>query len=122
LSQKYLFSEFGELTFQGAVMDEVVNILNDDKVVAAGYNSVKQGERVLGAFEGVSGNKVADDKSCRSRNELVLQRTRLRKKSKSWTSINFWEVTDSGPSLQAVYSTAWKLLGIHKCNFRGSWL
>jgi hypothetical protein len=50
----------GELTL-GAVMDEVVNILNDDKVVAAGENLVKQGEQVLDAFEGVSGNKVVDD-------------------------------------------------------------
>ena len=42
-------------------MDEVVNILNDDSVVAAGENLVKQGEQVLDAIEGVSGNKVVDD-------------------------------------------------------------
>lgn len=50
----------GELTLQ-AVMDDVVNILNDDNVVAAGENLVKQGEQVLDAIEGVSGNKVVDD-------------------------------------------------------------
>ena len=50
----------GELTPQ-AVLDEVVNILNDDKVVEAGENLVKKGEEVLDAIEGVSGNKVVDD-------------------------------------------------------------
>ncbi len=50
----------GELTLQ-AVLDEVVNILNDDSVVAAGENLMKQGEQVLDAIEGVSGNKVVDD-------------------------------------------------------------
>lgn len=50
----------GEMTF-GAVMDEVVNILNDDKVVAAGEELVKHGEQVLDAIEGVSGNAVVDD-------------------------------------------------------------
>lgn len=50
----------GELTVN-AVLDEVVNVLNDDKIVAAGENLVKQGEQVLDAIEGVSGNKVVDD-------------------------------------------------------------
>ena len=53
----------GELTLT-AVMDEVVNILNDDNVVAASKDLVKQGEQVLDALEGlegVSGNKVVDD-------------------------------------------------------------
>lgn len=50
----------GELTLQ-AVLDDVVNILNDDSVVAAGENLMKQGEQVLDAIEGVSGNKVVDD-------------------------------------------------------------
>eukprot|EP00934_Nitzschia_sp_Nitz4_P002390 Nitzschia sp. Nitz4//scaffold206_size41850//33575//38100//NITZ4_007428-RA/size41850-snap-gene-0.6-mRNA-1//-1//CDS//3329541583//2385//frame0 len=50
----------GELTLQ-AVMDDVVNILNDDDVVAAGESWMKQGEQVLDAIEGVSGNKVVDD-------------------------------------------------------------
>ena len=50
----------GELTFS-AVMDEVVNILNDDKVVAAGEELVKHGEHVLDAIEGVSGNAVVDE-------------------------------------------------------------
>ena len=50
----------GELTM-AAVLDEVVTILNDDKVVSAGENLVKHGEQVLDAIEGVSGNKVVDD-------------------------------------------------------------
>jgi len=50
----------GELTLQ-AVLDDVVNILNDDSIVAAGENLMKQGEQVLDAIEGVSGNKVVDD-------------------------------------------------------------
>ena len=50
----------GEMTM-GAVLDEVVNILNDDKVVAAGENLVKHGEQVLDAIEGVNANKVVDD-------------------------------------------------------------
>jgi hypothetical protein len=50
----------GEMTVN-AVMDEVVNILNDDNVVAAGENLVKHGEQVLDAFEGVSGNKLVED-------------------------------------------------------------
>ena len=50
----------GELTLQ-AVLDDVVNILNDESVVAAGENLMKQGEQVLDAIEGVSGNKVVDD-------------------------------------------------------------
>jgi hypothetical protein len=50
----------GELNVN-AVMDEVVNILNDDNIVAAGENLVKQGEQVLDVIEGVSGNKVVED-------------------------------------------------------------
>ncbi|VEU37476.1 unnamed protein product [Pseudo-nitzschia multistriata] len=50
----------GELTVS-AVLDEVVNVLNDDKVVAVGENLVKHGEKVLDAIEGVNGNKVVDD-------------------------------------------------------------
>lgn len=50
----------GELTLS-SVMDEVVNILNDDNVVAAGESLVQQGESVLDAIEGVSSNKVVDD-------------------------------------------------------------
>ena len=50
----------GELTVT-AVLDEVVNILNDDKVVAVGENLVKHGEQVLDAIEGVNANKVVDD-------------------------------------------------------------
>eukprot|EP00980_Cylindrotheca_fusiformis_P001670 scaffold381_cov138-Cylindrotheca_fusiformis.AAC.6 len=50
----------GEMTVN-AVMDEVVNILNDDNVVAAGENLVKHGEQVLDAIEGVSGNRLVED-------------------------------------------------------------
>jgi len=50
----------GELTVT-AVLDEVVNVLNDDKVVAVGENLVKHGEQVLDAIEGVNANKVVDD-------------------------------------------------------------
>ena len=50
----------GELTLH-ALLDDVVNILNDENIVAAGENLMKQGEQVLDAIEGVSGNKVVDD-------------------------------------------------------------
>jgi len=50
----------GDLTV-AAVLDEVVNVLNDDKVVAVGENLVKHGEKVLDAIEGVNANKVVDD-------------------------------------------------------------
>jgi hypothetical protein len=50
----------GELTVAG-LLDEVVNILNDDSVVAAGETFMKHGESVLDAIEGVSGNAVVDD-------------------------------------------------------------
>lgn len=50
----------GELSPAG-LMDEVVNMLNDDNVVAAGETLVKHGEIALDAIEGISGNKIADD-------------------------------------------------------------
>jgi hypothetical protein len=50
----------GELTVAG-LLDEVVNILNDDSIVAAGETLMKHGENVLDAIEGVSGNKVMGD-------------------------------------------------------------
>ena len=50
----------GELTVAG-LLDEVVNILNDDSVVAAGERFMKHGESVLDAIEGVSGSAVVDD-------------------------------------------------------------
>ena len=50
----------GDLTVD-AVLDQVVNVLNDDKVVAVGENLVKHGEQVLDAIEGVNANKVVDD-------------------------------------------------------------
>jgi hypothetical protein len=50
----------GDLTVD-AVLDQVVNVLNDDKIVAVGENLVKHGEQVLDAIEGVNANKVVDD-------------------------------------------------------------
>lgn len=50
----------GELTMSG-LLDEVVNVLNDDQVVAAGETLVKRGENVLDALEKASGNKVVED-------------------------------------------------------------
>ncbi len=50
----------GELTISG-LMDEAVNILNDESIVAAGENFVKTGEIALDAIEGISGNKIAGD-------------------------------------------------------------
>jgi hypothetical protein len=50
----------GELTITG-LLNEVVNILDDDSVVAAGETFMKHGESVLDAIEGVSGNKVVGD-------------------------------------------------------------
>lgn len=50
----------GELTVAG-LMDEVVTILNDDTIVAAGETLVKHGEIALDAIEGISGNKIAGD-------------------------------------------------------------
>eukprot|EP00540_Astrosyne_radiata_P006689 CAMPEP_0116828838 /NCGR_PEP_ID=MMETSP0418-20121206/3866_1 /TAXON_ID=1158023 /ORGANISM="Astrosyne radiata, Strain 13vi08-1A" /LENGTH=809 /DNA_ID=CAMNT_0004457747 /DNA_START=1 /DNA_END=2430 /DNA_ORIENTATION=+ len=42
-------------------MDEMVTVLNDDSVVAAGETLVKHGEIALDAIEGISGNKIAGD-------------------------------------------------------------
>ena len=50
----------GDLSITG-LMDEVVNMLNDDNVVAAGESLVQQGESVLDAIEGISGNKIVQD-------------------------------------------------------------
>jgi hypothetical protein len=47
----------GELTLV-AILDDVVNVLNDDKVVFAGESLVRQSEQVLDAIEGVSANKT----------------------------------------------------------------
>lgn len=49
----------GELTLS-SVLDEVISVLNDDKVVAAGATIVEHSENVLDAIEGVSGNKVVE--------------------------------------------------------------
>jgi hypothetical protein len=50
----------GDLSM-GVVLDEFVDILNDDQVVAAGENLVKQGEQVLDAIEGVNADKMMGD-------------------------------------------------------------
>lgn len=50
----------GELTLT-AIMDDIVNVLNDDKVVAAGESLVQHSEQVLDAIEGVSANKAVAD-------------------------------------------------------------
>lgn len=50
----------GELTLT-AIMDDIVNALNDDKIVAAGESIVQQSEQVLDAIEGVSANKAVAD-------------------------------------------------------------
>ena len=50
----------GELTLS-ALTDEIVNVLNDENVVAAGEVFVQRGEEVLDALEGVSSNKVVND-------------------------------------------------------------
>jgi hypothetical protein len=50
----------GELSLS-AVMDEVVNMLNNEKVVAAGESLVQHSESVLDAIEGASGNKAMTD-------------------------------------------------------------
>lgn len=50
----------GELTLS-AVMDEIVDVLNDDKVVKAGETIVQQSEYVLDALEGVSANQAVNN-------------------------------------------------------------
>lgn len=50
----------GQLTID-SVMDELVSILNDDKVVAAGESLVQQSEHVLDVIEGASGNQAVSD-------------------------------------------------------------
>jgi hypothetical protein len=50
----------GELSMS-AVMDDVVNMLNNDHVVAAGETLVQHSEHVLDALEGASGNKAVAD-------------------------------------------------------------
>jgi hypothetical protein len=50
----------GELTLN-AIMDDIVNVLNDENVVAVGESFIQQSEQVLDAIEGVSGNKAVAD-------------------------------------------------------------
>jgi nucleotide-binding universal stress UspA family protein len=50
----------GQLTIHN-VMDEIVSILNDDQVVAAGESLVQRSEHVLDAIEGASGNQAVSD-------------------------------------------------------------
>lgn len=47
----------GKLTVN-AILDDLVNVLNDDKIVAAGESIVQQSEQVLDAIEGVSANSA----------------------------------------------------------------
>ena len=50
----------GELTVS-SVMDEIVDVLNDDKVVAAGETLVQQSEHVLDVIESASGHRAVAD-------------------------------------------------------------
>jgi hypothetical protein len=50
----------GELSF-AAIMDDLVDVLNDDAVVAAGQSLVRHSEQVFDAIEGVSANKAVAD-------------------------------------------------------------
>lgn len=50
----------GELTL-AALTDEIVSVLNDENVVAAGEVFVQKGEEVLDVLEGVSSSKVVTD-------------------------------------------------------------
>lgn len=50
----------GELNLN-SVMDEVVGVLNDDSVVAAGETLMLHGENVLDVIEGASGNQAVND-------------------------------------------------------------
>lgn len=50
----------GQLTVTN-VMDELVSILNDDQVVAAGESLVQQSEHVLDVIEGATGNQAVAD-------------------------------------------------------------
>jgi hypothetical protein len=50
----------GQLSIEG-LFEEVIKLLDDDSVVAAGERFVKHGESVLDAIEGVSGNRVVGD-------------------------------------------------------------
>jgi hypothetical protein len=50
----------GDLTLND-ILDDIVSVLNDDKIVAAGESIVQQSERVLDAIEGVSASKAVTD-------------------------------------------------------------
>lgn len=50
----------GELTLS-ALTDEIVSVLNDENIVAAGEVFVQKGEEVLDALEGVSSNQAVND-------------------------------------------------------------
>jgi len=50
----------GELTIS-ALTEELIGILNDEKIIAASETFVQHGEQVLDAIEGVSSNKVVND-------------------------------------------------------------
>jgi hypothetical protein len=50
----------GELSLS-AIMDDIVDVLNDDAVVAVGESLVRHSEQVFDAIEGVSANKAVSD-------------------------------------------------------------
>mmetsp|Transcript_9313 Transcript_9313/g.25755 ORF Transcript_9313/g.25755 Transcript_9313/m.25755 type:complete len:1397 (-) Transcript_9313:48-4238(-) len=50
----------GELTVS-ALTEELIDVLNDERIVAASETFVQHGEQVLDAIEGVSSNKVVND-------------------------------------------------------------
>jgi hypothetical protein len=50
----------GEMTL-AAILDDIVNVLNDDAVVAAGESFVRQSEQVFDVIEGVSANRAVTD-------------------------------------------------------------
>jgi hypothetical protein len=50
----------GEMTL-AAIMDDIISVLNDNNVVAAGETLVRQSEQVLDVIEGVSANKAVSD-------------------------------------------------------------
>ena len=50
----------GELSV-ASMVDEVVNTLNDERIVGAGEKLIEHSENILDAIEGVSGNEVVND-------------------------------------------------------------
>jgi hypothetical protein len=69
----------GELTIN-AIVDDVVNLLNDDKVVAAGEELVQRGERVLDALEGAT-NDFSNTDINDPTNKLITDAMRVAQKA-----------------------------------------